>query len=65
MSEKQISGLSVLEKIVGVIIMIVGAILTYQTYENMNAAGLSAWFFIFLGVAVLLIGAILTAAKTR
>jgi len=65
MSKKQISGLSVLEKMVGIVIMIIGAILTYQTYENMKAAGLSAGLFIAFGVAIFVVGAVLTIAKTR
>jgi len=57
--------LSVLEKMVGIVMMIIGVILTYQTYENVKAAGIAAWFFIFLGVATFLVGAVLTIAKTR
>lgn len=57
--------MSVLEKMVGIVMMIIGVILTYQTYENVKAAGIAAWFFIFLGVATFLVGAVLTIAKTR
>ncbi|HIE15145.1 TPA: hypothetical protein EYP70_07725 [Candidatus Bathyarchaeota archaeon] len=65
MSEKGASGLSLLEKIVGILIMLIGSILTYQTYINQEAAGLAAWFFMVLGVSIFISGLILLIAKTK
>ncbi|RJS85505.1 hypothetical protein CW702_01070 [Candidatus Bathyarchaeota archaeon] len=65
MSEKSVSGMSILEKAVGLVITIIGSILAYQTYVNQKAAGLSATLFVLLGIAIMFSGVILIVAKTK
>ena len=65
MSRKQLSWIVVLEKIIGFIIMIVGVIVFYNTYSNIKAAGLGAYFFIGTGIALMIIGLIFLIARTR
>lgn len=65
MSEEPISGLTVIEKIIGIIILITGIILSYYTYTNMKAAQLAANLFITVGFALIILGAFLIIVKTK
>ncbi len=65
MSKEALSGLAVAEKIFGIIIIIIGTIITHNTYNNMSAAGLGANFFIAIGIALIILGLILTTARTK
>jgi len=65
LSKETSFGLKAAEKIFGVIIMIIGIITTYNTYNNMNAAELSANIFIAVGIVLIIIGLILITIKTK
>jgi len=60
-----LSWLVVIEKIIGFVILIVGIILFYNTYSNIKAAGLGAYFFIATGIALTILGLIFLIARTR
>ncbi|MFQ6095237.1 MAG: hypothetical protein ACE5NN_03750 [Candidatus Bathyarchaeia archaeon] len=63
-STKQLSWLVVLEKMIGFVIMIVGVIVFYNTYSNIKAAGLASYFFIGIGIALMILGLILLITRT-
>ncbi len=51
------------EKISGIIIAIIGLLLINFTYTSMNAAGITALFFIAVGVLLIVLGFILLIVK--
>lgn len=63
MSEEKPVGLTFAEKLFGIIIFIIGFILTYYTYINQGTAGIGAWFFIAGGVSLMILGLIMLIAK--
>lgn len=65
MSKEKLSGLVVAEKIFGVIIIIIGILMTYNTYNEMKAAGLGAAVFLVTGFGLIVLGLILATAKAR
>lgn len=65
MSRKPLSWLVVIEKIVGFIIMIAGAIVFYNTYSNIKAAGLGSYYFIAMGIALIITGLVFIIARIR
>ncbi len=52
------------EKIVGLVLALVGAALTYYTFVNREAAGMSANFFIGAGIILAIVGVFLVIART-
>ncbi|RLI36451.1 hypothetical protein DRO55_03515 [Candidatus Bathyarchaeota archaeon] len=64
MSEDAPTGLILAEKLMGIIILIMGVLLSYYTYENIEAAGVSAVVFIIAGIALIILGIIMLIAKT-
>jgi len=56
--------LTVAEKIIGLIMVLMGVALTYYTYTNLSAAGISTFFFIGSGLILVVVGLILIIAKT-
>jgi hypothetical protein len=65
LSEKPLSWLVVLEKIVGFIIMIAGIIIFYNTYSNINAAGLGVYYFMAMSIALIILGLVFLIARIR
>jgi len=65
LSRKPLSWLVVVEKIVGFIILIAGTIVFYNTYANTKAAGLGYYYFIALGVALIITGLVFMVARIR
>lgn len=65
MSGKPLSWLVVLEKIVGFIVMIAGIIIFYNTYSNINAAGLGVYYFMAMGIALIILGLVFLIARIR
>ncbi|MEM2914874.1 MAG: hypothetical protein QXH91_05690, partial [Candidatus Bathyarchaeia archaeon] len=47
------------ERIFGIILIIIGLILAYNTFTSLNVAGLSAGFSIISGISLIIIGFIL------
>ncbi len=65
MSEEKLSGIVVAEKIFGVIIIIIGILMTYNTYNEMKAAGLGATVFLVTAIALIILGLIVTTARPK
>jgi hypothetical protein len=67
MSEEVPTGLLVAEKLVGIILIIIGAVVTYLTSTGPPAgdAGTYSSLFIVFGVILLIIGVFLLIANTR
>ncbi len=67
MSEETPAGLFVIEKVVGLIFIIIGAVVTYVTVTNPPAGDISDFvsFFILAGVILIGIGIFLVLAKTE
>ncbi|MEM2111117.1 MAG: hypothetical protein QXX08_04480 [Candidatus Bathyarchaeia archaeon] len=53
------------ERIFGIILIIIGLILTYNTFTSLDVAGLCAGFSIISGISLIIIGFILLTAQTR
>ncbi len=53
-----------IEKIIGLVMIAIGAALTYYTYTSLSAAGASAVFFIGSGLILIVVGIFLVIAKT-
>jgi len=65
LSEEKLSGIVVAEKIFGVIIIIIGILMTYNTYNEMKAAGLGATVFLVTAIALIILGLIVTTARPK
>jgi hypothetical protein len=65
MSEEGSLGTTVIEKFVGIIVLIVGILATYFTYLTASALGSFIGVFGFLSVAVIALGLFLITAKTE
>ncbi len=58
-------GITLAEKFFGLIIIIIGAMITYYTFTSTSALGSFTGFFGFLSVFLLAIGVFLLIAKTE
>ena len=65
MSEKYDFILVYIEKILGIIIALIGAALVYNTYTNQSIAGWGAGYFIAIGVLLFFSGLLLVITKTK
>jgi len=65
MSEKYDFILVYAERIIGIIIALIGVALTYNTYSNPSAAGWAYGYFAAIGVFLTLLGLTMTFVKTR
>jgi len=62
-SEERPASLVFIEKIFGLILAVIGLILTYNTYLNLKAAGTAAPFFIATGVLLMILGLVLVISR--
>jgi len=53
------------ERVLGVLLILIGAALTYNTYIDPSAAGLGANYFMSLGVFLILLGLLILAVKIK
>jgi hypothetical protein len=58
-------GVMLAEKILGVALLAVGIILTYETYSNPTVAGLPEPIFLIIGVIIVAFGIVMILAKTE
>ncbi len=65
MSQERALGITLIEKIIGIALMIIGSFLAYNTYKNSNIAGNAAFFFIAAGLMLIVLGFIILIAKTK
>jgi len=65
LSKERLSGLVIAQKILGIIVVIIGISMSYYTYNNMDAAGLGANLFIATGIALAILGLILIIARVK
>ena len=57
-------GIAFLEKILGIIIAVIGALLAYFTYQSPGVPAIASFFFLGAGLILVAVGAILVVAKT-
>jgi len=65
MSEKYDFILVYAEKIIGIILALIGGALTYNTYTNQSAAGWGAGYFTAIGVFLVFLGLLMLIVKTK
>lgn len=65
MSEEGSFGVTVAEKFFGLLLVIIGAIITYYTLTSASVLGAFTAFFGFLSLALLAIGIFLLIARTE
>ena len=53
------------ERVLGVLLILIGAALTYNTYIDPSAAGLGANYFMSLGVFLILLGLLILTVKMK
>jgi len=53
------------ERVLGVLLILIGAALTYNTYIDPSAAGLGANYFMSLGVFLIFLGLLILAVKIK
>jgi hypothetical protein len=58
-------GIVLAEKILGVLLLAIGIILTYETYNNPTVAGMTGPFVLIVGVIMVAFGIIMILAKTE
>ena len=64
MSERLSFGITFLEKLLGIIMAAIGALLTYYTYTGPDIPAIASFFFLAAGIILVIIGIILVIAKT-
>ena len=64
MSDRMTFGITFLEKISGIIIAVIGALLAYYTYNSPGLPALASFFFLAAGLILAVLGLILLIAKT-
>ncbi len=64
MSGRMAIGLAFFEKLLGIIIAVIGAALAYYTYTSLSAAGEAAFLFIGFGIVLAVLGVVLIVART-
>jgi hypothetical protein len=52
------------EKVLGILLLAIGIVLTYETYVNSTDAGMAGPIFIVVGVILTAFGIVLILAKT-
>jgi hypothetical protein len=57
-------GVAFAEKVLGILLLAIGIILTYETYANSADAGMAGPIFIMVGVILTAFGIVLILAKT-
>jgi hypothetical protein len=65
MSKRRGFGLAFAEKIIGIILALIGAALAYYTYFNPNAAGMGTGYFIAAGIVLVIVGLMLLIVEIR
>jgi len=53
------------ERILGIIIALIGAALTYNTYNSQQAAGWAYGYFVAIGIFLIIVGLTMLIVKTR
>ena len=59
-----VSGLAIAEKFIGLLIILIGTLITYTTYQNISNAGPNPSIFITVGVALIGLGSLLLISRT-
>jgi len=65
MSKEAPIGLTIMEKLLGLIIILVGAITFYATYTNMANVGSLLIFFLAAGLILIALGVFVVIAKAE
>lgn len=65
MSEGMPFGLTFAEKILGIIIALIGLILAYYSLNSPDVSGIARGFFIAGGIILIMLGLLLLIAKTE
>ena len=65
MSDRLSFGVTFLEKILGIVTAVIGALLAYYTYDSPGVPAIASFFFFGAGLILVVIGVILVIAKTR
>lgn len=63
MSKEAPIGLTIMEKLLGLLIILVGFIMFYITYTNVASIGSAPTFFLALGIALIVLGVFVLIAK--
>jgi len=58
------SGLAIVEKLIGLLIILIGALIAYATYQNISNEGPNPGIFITVGVALIGVGFLLLIVRT-
>ena len=61
---KPASGLAITEKLTGLLIILMGALVTYTTYQNITSTGPNPGIFITVGVIMIALGFLLLITRT-
>lgn len=65
MSKEAPIGLTIMEKLLGLLIILVGFITFYVTYTNMASIGSDPTLFLALGIALIVLGVFVLIAKAE
>lgn len=65
MSDRLSFGVTFIEKILGIITAVIGALLVYYTYYSPDVPAIASFFYFGGGLILVVIGVILVIAKTE
>ncbi len=65
MSSKAPVGLTIMEKLIGLIMIAVGAITFYATYTNLASLPVDPLIFLATGIILIVVGILLLIARTE
>ena len=58
-------GLTIMEKIIGLLMIVIGTLTAYVTYTDLGRLGLNLMLFLAAGIALILIGFFLVTVKVE
>ena len=58
------SGLAIAEKLIGLLLIVIGALITYNTYQNISSIGPNPGMFVTLGLLLVGVGLFLLIITT-
>jgi len=65
MSKEAPVGLTIMEKLIGLLMIAIGALTFYVTYTNLTGVGANPILFLAAGLALVVLGALLLIAKAE
>jgi len=65
LSEEAPIGLTIMEKLIGLLMVVIGALTFYVTYTNLESTGGNPFLFLTAGIALVVLGVFLVIVRAE